>query len=159
MRVHLHSPFHQGLGQLLDVASPHLIEPQFPDDGKDVLPNPVFGCGPVLLYPFVLDVILNPRREKVGDCTTDRTLLLPFIASSDSVLLTRTSFNQCLGITTFPPETVFLTKIFHIPISINILYAIPPTRIANIISKNVMNNALFHPCSLTKAAMVEIHGI
>ncbi len=57
-------------------------------------------------------------------------------------------------------QAPFLAKnLFYIPVSINILYAIPPTKIANPISKNVINNALLQPCSLTKAAIVATHGI
>jgi len=41
----------------------------------------------------------------------------------------------------------------------NNLNVVPPTKIAKIISKNVINNAFFQPNSLTKAAMVAIQGM
>jgi hypothetical protein len=43
--------------------------------------------------------------------------------------------------------------------SVNTLNAIPPMLIANNISKKVMDNALFHPNSLTKTAIVAMHGM
>lgn len=42
---------------------------------------------------------------------------------------------------------------------VKILKAVPPNRMAKVISKIVMYTAFFHPNSLVKAAIVDMHGM